>query len=45
MLLQRFKIKNTLVPDTVDISVTKIWEDGENQDGARPTEVTVKAFG
>ena len=28
--------------ESVDIPVSKIWEDADNQDGKRPTEITVK---
>ena len=35
-------ITNTHNPATIDIEVTKVWEDGENQDGIRPDSVTVK---
>ncbi len=35
-----FTITNTL--ETVDIPVTKTWEDSNNQDGIRPNSVTVK---
>ncbi len=36
-----FTITNTYVPETLNIPVIKVWEDNENQDGIRPTEVTV----
>ena len=38
---QRFeiKVKNSKL---VDIAVTKVWQDGNNQDGKRPDAVTVK---
>ena len=34
-------IKNSHTPETVDIPVTKYWEDADNQDGIRPSEITV----
>ena len=36
-----FTITNTHVPETVDISGTKTWDDGNNQDGKRPESITV----
>ena len=35
-------LTNTHTPSTVDIPVTKIWVDNDNQDGLRPTKITVK---
>ena len=35
-------LTNTHTPSTVDIPVTKIWMDNDNQDGLRPTKITVK---
>lgn len=35
-------ITNTFVPPTVDVQVTKSWQDNNNQDGIRPDSVTVK---
>ena len=29
------------IPNTTSIKVTKVWDDGENQDGSRPDSVTV----
>ncbi len=37
-----FTITNTRVPETTDISGTKTWDDGNNQDGKRPTSITIK---
>lgn len=36
-----FTITNKHTPETVDISGTKTWDDTQNQDGIRPTSVTV----
>lgn len=36
-----FVITNTHTPETVDVPVTKIWEDGNNQDGLRPASITI----
>ena len=35
-------LTNTHAPSTVDIPVTKIWLDNDNQDGLRPAKITVK---
>ncbi len=35
-------VTNTHKVFTRDIKVSKVWEDADNQDGVRPTEVTVK---
>ena len=40
-----FIITNTYTPEIIDISVTKIWNDNNNQDGLRPTEITVQLYG
>ena len=37
-------IKNSYTPGKVSIKVTKAWEDKDNQDGKRPTSVTIKLF-
>ena len=34
-------ITNTYVPELTEVSVSKVWEDKENQDGVRPNNVTV----
>ncbi|WP_309302454.1 Cna B-type domain-containing protein, partial [Streptococcus zalophi] len=36
-----YDITNTHTPSTVNISGKKIWDDANNQDGKRPTEVVV----
>ncbi len=36
-----FVITNTHTPETIDIPVTKIWQDGNNQDGLRPANITI----
>ncbi len=35
-------IANDRIPETVDVKVTKKWEDNNNQDGIRPLNITVK---
>ena len=37
-------IINTHIPETTKVSGTKIWEDANNQDGVRPTSITVKVL-
>ncbi len=36
-----FTVTNTHTPVTIDIPVTKVWNDNNDQDGKRPTSVTV----
>lgn len=36
-----FTVTNTHIPETVNVDVTKIWTDGENQDGNRPDYISV----
>lgn len=36
-----FFITNTHTPETVDISGSKTWDDGDNQDGIRPDSITI----
>ena len=37
-------LTNTHTPSTVDIPVTKIWVDNDNQDGLRPAKITVNLY-
>ncbi len=37
-----FTIKNTYVPETTSITITKVWDDGNDQDGIRPDSVTIQ---
>ena len=37
-----FNLINTHAPETIKIDGVKSWEDANNQDGIRPTEITVK---
>ena len=37
-----YTITNTYKPETVEIPVSKVWNDADNQDGIRPSEITVK---
>ena len=36
-----FTVTNTHTPETVDISGSKTWNDGDNQDGIRPDSITI----
>ena len=36
-----YNITNTHIPETIDISGTKVWDDADNQDGKRPESITV----
>ena len=36
-----FIITNTYTPETVDVTVTKNWKDNNDQDGKRPSSITV----
>lgn len=39
-----FTITNSHVPETVDISGTKVWVDGNNQDGTRPQNIEISLY-
>ncbi len=39
-----FIINNYHVPETTSFPVRKIWVDGDNSDGLRPVEITVKLY-
>ncbi len=34
-------LTNTHAPELIDLTVTKVWNDNFNQDGARPTSITI----
>lgn len=36
-----FTVTNTHIPTVVNVDVTKVWTDGENQDGNRPDSISV----
>ncbi|WP_171776175.1 Cna B-type domain-containing protein [Methanobrevibacter ruminantium] len=38
-------VYNTHIPELVNITVTKVWEDANNQDGIRPTSVNITLIG
>ena len=35
-------ITNTHIPETTDVTVTKVWNDADDQDGIRPTSITMQ---
>ena len=37
-----FTITNTHTPETTAVSVEKVWDDADDQDGMRPDEITVR---
>ncbi len=37
-----FNVTNTYTPEQTSVTVTKAWEDNNNQDGIRPESITVK---
>lgn len=37
-----FILTNSYTPETTKVKVTKVWEDNNNQDGVRPTSITVQ---
>lgn len=39
-----FKITNRHVPGTVNIKVSKVWQDADDQDGLRPSEIKVELY-
>ena len=38
----RFNVTNTHKPSKTEVSVNKVWNDADNQDGKRPASVTIK---
>ncbi|MDE7248588.1 MAG: Cna B-type domain-containing protein, partial [Lachnospiraceae bacterium] len=39
-----FDVTNTHTPEVIEIEGTKTWDDANNQDGIRPTSITVHLF-
>ena len=39
-----FTVTNRHEPETVDISGSKTWDDGNNQDGKRPGSITIRLY-
>ena len=39
-----FNVKNTHVPETTEVTVTKDWDDADNQDGKRPESITIRLY-
>ena len=44
VITAQITVINTHIPSTVNVPVKKIWEDNNNQDGTRPTEITISLF-
>ena len=40
-----YTITNTHTPETTEVSVTKVWDDNDDQDGYRPDDITVILLG
>ena len=40
--IDKYNITNTHIPETIEITVTKKWEDSNNQDGKRPDSIVVR---
>ncbi|WP_263849263.1 Cna B-type domain-containing protein [Lacticaseibacillus sharpeae] len=40
--IQGYNLTNTYTPETTQVSGTKTWKDANNQDGKRPSSITVK---
>ncbi|MBR2054514.1 MAG: Cna B-type domain-containing protein, partial [Clostridia bacterium] len=40
-----FTVTNTHTPATADVTVKKVWDDGDDRDGFRPDEVTFELYG
>ena len=40
--LSGYNLTNTHTPETIDVKGEKTWDDANNQDGKRPTSITVK---
>ena len=39
---ENYNITNRHEPEKINIKITKTWDDGNNQDGKRPTEIKIK---
>ena len=39
-----FTVTNSYEPETVDITVNKVWDDADNRDGKRPDALTFRLF-
>ncbi|HIF7090161.1 TPA: Cna B-type domain-containing protein, partial [Enterococcus faecalis] len=40
-----YDITNSYTPGKTSMSVTKVWEDNQDQDGVRPNKVMVQLYG
>jgi pilin isopeptide linkage protein len=41
---EQYNLKNSYTPETIQKTVTKVWDDGNNKDSLRPTEVQVQLY-
>ena len=39
--IEGFGITNTYTPEKVNVSINKVWDDADNQDGIRPDSIKV----
>ena len=39
-----FTVTNSYIPETVDLSGSKTWNDNDNQDGKRPASITIRLY-
>ncbi|MBQ7903081.1 MAG: Cna B-type domain-containing protein, partial [Oscillospiraceae bacterium] len=42
--IKDFDVTNTHTPEETEVTVTKVWDDNNNQDGIRPANVTVRLY-
>ncbi|EUC57966.1 Cna B-type domain-containing protein [Mogibacterium timidum] len=43
--IEGYKITNSYTPGKTSVTVTKSWEDADNQDGKRPSSIKVQLYG
>ena len=43
-VISGFNVTNRYTPGKTQVTVTKVWDDGNNKDGIRPDKVTVRLF-
>ena len=39
-----YTITNTHVPEETEVTVTKVWDDADDQDGLRPASISVQLY-
>lgn len=42
--IDKFTITNSYTPQSTEYAVTKVWDDADNQDGKRPSSITVQLY-